>query len=171
MFPNLNINSLSNWQLFKPSFDFQQRIPISSQKDQSCAKTPVGSGGIFTPESPQLGPSGSDSLEEVSSTLRANLDRLLELSSMRQKEALQLRSQLRELNIRREAEAKEVEEIALKFKVLSAKRETEAKEAQEVTLKLKELSKDHKNLTDQANFVQIENDKLARVLSHSTFDF
>ena len=90
---------------------------------------------------------------------------------MRQKEAHQLCSQLRELIIKREAEAKEAQEIALKFKELSAKREAKAKEAQEVALKLKELSQDHKNLTDWANFIQTENDNLARVLSHLTFDY
>ena len=65
---------------------------------------------------------------------------------------------------------KEAQDVALKFKELSAKRETEAKEAQEVALKLKELSHDHKNLTDRVNFLQTENDKLARVLSHPTLD-
>ena len=144
MFHNLNLNSLFNWQLFKSCFDFQERTLGSSLKDQSCAKTPVGSGGIFTPESPQSGPSGSDPLEEVSSTLRENLDRLLELSSMRQKEALQMRSQLRDLNITRENEAKEAQKMILKFKELSAKRETEAKEAQYVALKLRSSLKNIK---------------------------
>ena len=109
-------------------------------------------------------------MEEVSCTLRGNLDRLLELSSTRQKEALQLSSQLRELNIRREAEAREAQEIALKFKELSAKREAKAKEAQDVILKFKEFAHEHKNLTDRANFLQTENDKLARVFSYPTFE-
>ena len=94
VFPDLNINCLSNSQLFKSFLDFQERIPASSPKDQSRAKTPVGSRGIFTPESPQSGPFGSDSLEEFSCTLWENLDGLLELSSMRQKEAFHMRSQL-----------------------------------------------------------------------------
>ena len=171
VFPNLNINCLSNWQLFKSFLDFQEKIPPCSPKDQSSAKTVVGSEGIFTSESPQSGPSGSDPLEEVCSTLWANLDRVLELSSMRQKEALQMRSQLRNLSIRRENEAKESNQMVLKFKELSTKRETEAKEAQDVVLKLKELSEKHKTLTGRANFVEIENEKLARVLFYSTFDF
>ena len=91
-YPNLHINCLSNWQLSKSFLDFQEKIPPCSLKDQSSAKTAVGSEGIFTSESPQSGPSGSDSLEEVCSTLRANLDRVFELSSMTQKEALHMRS-------------------------------------------------------------------------------
>ena len=134
--------------------DFKERIPACSPKDQSCAKTPVGNEGIFTSESPQSGPSGSDPLEEVCSTLRANLDRVLELSSMRQKEALQMQSQLRNLSIRRENEAKEADHMVVKFKELSTKREIEAKEVEDVALKLKELSEKHKILTGRVNIVE-----------------
>ena len=171
MFPNVNINCLSNWQLFKSFLHFQESIPACSPKDQSFAKTAVGSEGIFTSESPQSGPSGSDPLEEVCNTLRANLDRLLEFSFMRQKEALQMRSQLQNLTIKRENEAKKANEMVLKFNELSAKRETEVKEAQDVALKLKKLSENHKILTGRVNFVEIENDKLVRVLFYFVFNF
>ena len=84
---------------------------------------------------------------------------------MREAKALQLRK----LSIRRKAEAKKAQDIALKFKELSARREAEAKEAQDVALKLKELTQEHKNLTDWANSLQTENDKLERVLPCLTF--
>ena len=171
VFPNLNINCLSNWQLFKSFLDFQEKIPPCSLKDQSSAKTAVGSKGIFTSESPESGPSRSDSLEEVCSTLRANLDRVFELSSMTQKEVLHMRSQLQNLTIKRENEAKEANQMVLKFNELSAKRETEIKEAQDVALKLKKLSENHKTLTGRVNFVETENDKLARVLFYFVFNF
>ena len=93
------------------------------------------------------------------------MDRLLELSSTRENEALQLW----ELSIRREAEVNEAQDIALKFKELSAKREAKAKEAQDVILKFKEFAHEHKNLTDRANSLQTKNDKLARVLPCLTF--
>ena len=62
---------------------------------------------------------------------------------MREKEAHQLRSQLQELNVRREAEVKEAQCVALKFK---------------------ELVHEHKNQTERVNLLQSENDKLAKVL-------
>ena len=61
--------------------------------------------------------------------------------------------------------------MVLKFKELSTKRETKAKEAQVVALKLKELSEKHKTLTGRVNFVEIENEKLARVLFYFVFNF
>ena len=78
--------------LFNSYFDFQERIPHSSPKVRSPARTPIGGQGIPTPNSPKVAPSSSNSMEEVSSALRGYLEKLLELSSLREKEAQELRS-------------------------------------------------------------------------------
>ena len=71
------------------------------------------------------------------------MERLLLLSSLREKETQELRSQLQEF---------------------STKREVEAKEAQGVALKYKELVIEQNNQTDRVDSLQTENDKLAKVL-------
>ena len=78
------------------------------------------------------------------------MEKLLELSSSKEKETKEVRSQLQELN---------------------EKREVEVKEAQSLALKYSELVIEHNNQMDQVKSLQIENKKLAKVLLCLTLVF
>ena len=82
---------------------------------------------------------------EVSSVLWIHLEKLLELSSLKEKETQEVRSQLQELNIKREVEAKEAQSLALKYS---------------------ELVIEHNNQIDRVKSLQIENEKLAKGLPY-----
>ena len=81
-------------------------------------KTPIGGQGILTPDLPKIAHFSCNSLEEVYAVLRTSLEKVLELSSSKEKETQEVRSQLHELTIKREVEAREAHNIALKYNEL-----------------------------------------------------
>ena len=100
-------------------------------------KTPVGGSGIPTPDSPKPASFPYNSMEEVASVLRTGVDKLLELSASKDKE------------------------FQTKLLALSSKREADLKEA---AAKQNKLSADLEKQKERIDFLQAENDKLAKVI-------
>ena len=75
-------------------------------------KNPIGGQGVPTPDLPKTLPSPCNSLEEVSSVLWTTMEKLLKMSSSKEKE---VHSQLQMLTAKRETEKKEAHNLALKY--------------------------------------------------------
>ena len=86
-------------------------------------------------------------MKEVSSILQTTVEKLLEMSSLKEKE---LHSQLQ---------------------VLTVQRKTEKKEAWDLALKYNEVVLEHNKQINQVKSLQIHNDKLAKVLPCTILGF